>query len=145
MYYVYELRDTHNVIVYIGYTNNCKRRFGEHIKGKPNNNCGMGYFYGRDDLHLTIVKEFTDIKEAKLFEGSHKLANGFKWTEKIGVTIARSNGGKTGMGGKASTSKIYTCPLCSREVKGIFGYRAHLKKCKHDHDRARNRSEAFGF
>ena len=151
MYYVYELRDTHNVIVYIGCTNNPEKRLYYHIKCRPQKRSGIGRFYGQNDLTLSIVKEFDNRQDALLFEGDHKLLNGFVWTERIGIESLtkelRSNGGKLGgkINGKIAGNIVNTCEYCGRQIKGRAGYHAHLKKCKHDHDRARNRSEAFGF
>jgi predicted GIY-YIG superfamily endonuclease len=80
---VYLLRNTNSgEVEYVGCTENTKRRFRKHIKDKPVYRNGDGKFYGRTDLELVEVKEFTDKKEAHLYEGKLKTQYGFEWTEK---------------------------------------------------------------
>ena len=118
---VYELVNSENRIEYIGLSKRPEIRFNQHT-GKyilP----GMGTFSGRTDLRLNIVKTFDNKLFALRFEGKHKLANGFEWSEQE----ARRRGGKKG--GKITGKIKHICPNCSKEITGP-GYYAHIKTCQ---------------
>lgn len=86
MYFVYEIVNSNEKIEYIGQTENPQARMKGHRKG---------LFKNRSDVNMRIVQSFETRKEALEFEGSHKIANGFEWTEKMGGTFeGRSKGGK---------------------------------------------------
>ena len=78
-YYVYELINSLGTIEYVGCTYRPKNRFNEHTKNKPSP--GSGKFYGREDLIMYIVKDFDNVKDARLYEGELKLSYGMEWTE----------------------------------------------------------------
>ena len=80
---VYLLRNINTgEIEYVGCSQNPKQRMYNHTKVKPTEGItGIGMFYGRDDLEIVVVKEFTDKKEAYDYEGQLKLQYGFEWTE----------------------------------------------------------------
>lgn len=79
---VYLLRNTNSgEVEYVGCTQNPKRRIFQHTRVKPGYSKGEGKFYGRTDLELLPVKEFTDKKKAFWYEGQLKLQYGFEWTE----------------------------------------------------------------
>lgn len=75
-YYVYELVNQQGEIEYIGKTCNPHERLIEHRKSRSK-------FTARHDLQMKLVKEFNSNKQALKFEGKHKIANGFEWTERI--------------------------------------------------------------
>lgn len=82
-YYVYELVNQEGKVEYVGCSYRPKERMKDHLKKPSNSNKGNGKFYGRTDLKMNIVKSFVDKKEARLFEGKHKINNGFEWTEAL--------------------------------------------------------------
>lgn len=73
-YYVYELVNQEGKVEYIGETKRLKGRFKQH-------HSTQGKFNGRTDLKIKVIKEFNTRKEAREFEGEHKIKNGFEWTE----------------------------------------------------------------
>jgi len=124
MYYVYELRDLADVIVYIESSKDIYSRFYGHTHAR-------GKFEGRKDLHPVIVREFENKKDALSFETSHKIANGFEPTEH---NRSVSNGKRRGdenltnehwdnchtLGRKKVVKISHTCPICSRIIYGNF-------------------------
>jgi len=79
---VYLLRNTDTQEVeYVGCTQNPKRRIYQHTRVKPGYSKGEGKFYGRTNLELVPVKEFTDKREAYHYEGKLKKQYGFEWNE----------------------------------------------------------------
>ena len=87
---VYLLRNTNTgEVEYVGSTQNPKRRLFQHTKAKPGYSKGEGKFYGRTDLELVPVKEFTDRSEAFQYEGKLKLQYGFEWTEMMNLKSAK--------------------------------------------------------
>ena len=111
---VYELINSLGTVEYVGCTHQPKVRFIDHTKKKPDNNHGK--FYGRQDLTMHIVKQFSIRKEAHLYEGELKLSHGMEWTEKTtGVKC-----GKTGLGAKAMKEK-YSQPITAWDyITGEF-------------------------
>lgn len=81
MFYVYELRNLSNSLEYIGCTKNPEGRMYGHIRRGCLTGRNKGKFFGRSDIKMIIVKEFTTKREALLFEGEHKIANGLPWDE----------------------------------------------------------------
>lgn len=65
-YYVYELINLLGTIEYVGESKNPHQRFNSHTKVRPGK--AMGKFYGRQDLILNIVKEFTNRKDAYAYQ-----------------------------------------------------------------------------
>lgn len=59
MYYVYELINLYGTVEYVGYSSRPKVRFFQHTKRKPNPKYPHGRFYGRIDLFLHIVSEYS--------------------------------------------------------------------------------------
>ena len=104
-HYVYELINTLGTIEYVGRTTNPNWRMYQHTKAKPSTGTGVGMFYGRNDLHMHIVKDFTNITDANLYEGELKLSYGMEWVErersrkaacKVGKKWGAINGKKLG-------------------------------------------------
>jgi len=126
VYYVYELRTTDNKVEYIGCSKRPKQRFRQHVFQKPTGP-GIGKFLGRTDLHLEIIKEFYNRKEAGQFEGFLKRQNGFIWTEYENMKKAYSISHKTKAGSYASAKVVRTCQFCNRQIKGN-AYFWHLKR-----------------
>ena len=141
-YCVYEIINSEEKIEYIGQTENPQSRIKAHRKG---------LFKNRPDIKMRIVQSFETRKEALAFEGSHKIANGFGWTEKMGGTFegrsnggkktilenrsseACSKGGKTGASGKSQKESGKFLEFCSaggKAVGAIVGNRIHTcEKC----------------
>jgi hypothetical protein len=72
-YYVYELINLLGTVEYVGESHKPKYRFRQHIKKKPfgkdgKKHSGLGKFYGRQDIIMNIVKEFSDRKDAWEFQ-----------------------------------------------------------------------------
>lgn len=85
---VYLLRNTDTQEVeYVGCTQNPKRRIFQHTKVKPCYSKGEGKFYGRTNLELVPIKEFTNKSEAYEYEGKMKKKYGFEWTERTANAI----------------------------------------------------------
>ena len=85
---VYLLRNTDTKEVeYVGCSQNIKRRLFQHTRVKPGYSKGEGKFYGRTNLELVPVKEFTDKMKAYHYEGKLKKQYGFEWTEPIANSI----------------------------------------------------------
>ncbi|MBK8556720.1 MAG: GIY-YIG nuclease family protein [Lewinellaceae bacterium] len=62
LYYVYILTNVGRTVLYIGVTNNLKRRLLEHVSGK---NAGNGAFTSRYNCHHLVYYElFEDIQDA---------------------------------------------------------------------------------
>ena len=84
-YKVYELINHYGTVEYVGMTSNLKNRFQRHTKTRPhptNPSAGYGKFFGRQDLIIHLVSEFSTRQEAELFEGQLKLSHGMEWTER---------------------------------------------------------------
>ena len=87
---VYLLRNTDTQEVeYVGCSQNIKRRLFQHTRVKPGYSKGEGKFYGRTNLELVPVKEFTNKSEAYHFEGKIKKKYGFEWTEVNNIKLAQ--------------------------------------------------------
>ena len=84
--YLLRNKDTKEV-EYVGCSQNPKRRLYQHTRVKPIYSKGEGKFYGRTNLELVPVKEFTDKMEAYHYEGKLKKQYGFEWTESIANSI----------------------------------------------------------
>jgi len=98
-------------------------------------------------LKLRIVKTFSNRKDALNFEGQHKIANGFEWTERkdfrsrADVIRCSQLGGRANalcggykIGAKA-LHREYTCPFCSRTIKGGHNFKKHTKVCSKREDK----------
>ena len=83
-HYVYELINLMGTVEYVGVTYRPAARMYGHTKTKPskNNSNREGKFYGRQDLTMNIVAEYTDKKDALEHEGKLKLEYGMEWTER---------------------------------------------------------------
>jgi len=139
-YYVYELFDQTGQIVYVGISQNPKKRFRSHTKYKPVCS-GMGYFYGREDLDWRIHSTWPNKKSAWNAEGIRKLELGFEWTEKVGNIKAGKIGGSINVksghwqnikssGGLIASSTIRTCPHCNIQIKGPSYFKKHGERCE---------------
>ncbi len=113
-YYVYELVNELGEIEYIGCSFRPKERMKDHLKKPSKSNVGNGKFYGREDLKMNIVKSFIDKCEARLFEGSHKVDNGFEWTELI---PGKNNGKRNGIQHCSKPINVY-----SQKTNKFIGY-----------------------
>ena len=90
---VYVLKNTDTQEVeYVGCSQNIKRRLFQHTRVKPGYSKGEGKFYGRTNLVLEPIKEFTDKNEAYHYEGKMKKKYGFEWTEMTHWKIAQKKG-----------------------------------------------------
>jgi predicted GIY-YIG superfamily endonuclease len=67
IYYVYELINLLGTVEYVGMSSNPKKRLWQH-KAKKGNSTGVGYFQGRQDLLMNIIKTFNNKREALDFE-----------------------------------------------------------------------------
>jgi predicted GIY-YIG superfamily endonuclease len=63
-WYVYELINLMGTVEYVGETIRPAARFANHIRHKNCKGNSIGLFYGRQDLHMHIVKEFNNHKDA---------------------------------------------------------------------------------
>ena len=80
-YYVYELINLMGTVEYVGETYRPKGRMIQHTKSKSTIS-GMGMFYGRQDLVMSIVKGFDNRTDARKLETELKLSYGLEPTER---------------------------------------------------------------
>jgi predicted GIY-YIG superfamily endonuclease len=110
--YVYELINLMGTIEYVGETNRPEKRFYEHTKLKYKSDCGVGKFYGRQDLIMNIVKEFDDTKSCFRYETELKIYYGLIPSEHIN---RRQNGIKS------SSKPVIVTNIKTGEVKEFYG------------------------
>lgn len=92
MHFVYELINFMGTVEYVGETKNPKKRMYQHTTWKPHPSHKNGKFYGRQDLIMNIVHEFTNRKDAVKLEGELKIIYDITWSEGIrGKNVGLSN------------------------------------------------------
>ena len=90
-YYLYELINLYGTVEDVGYSSDPERRMYQHTKVKPGpTRPGTGRHYGRSDLSMVIVSEFSTRKEAAQAEIELKYQHGLPQPELInGFNVAR--------------------------------------------------------
>ena len=78
MKYVYKILNSEDTVLYIGQTEDPKRRFNQHTKSKPFNGSGSGMFYNRTDVRMKIIEGPINEKEARDLEEELQIQFGFK-------------------------------------------------------------------
>ena len=91
-YYLYELINLYGTVEDVGYSSQPKNRMYQHTKVKPGpHRSGSGRHYGRTDLTMIIVSEWSDRKDAARAETELKCYHGLMPTEVMrGLDVARS-------------------------------------------------------
>tara|TARA_R110000803_G_C11707769_1_gene286456 strand:- start:40 stop:462 length:423 start_codon:yes stop_codon:yes gene_type:complete len=91
MIYVYELRNSTEVVEYVGVSKNPNNRLYDHTISKPSLTSGHGKFYGRTDLTVHSVSQWPTRKIAMKEEKRVKISYGMVWGEGLGGTASCKN------------------------------------------------------
>jgi len=116
MYYLYELRNTANELVYIGQSQNPKWRLYDQTKRDPRKSPSAGKFFGQD-LHCVIAGQFATRTQSRKAETEHKIRNGHVPTELVASI----------KGAERMNAMRDNCPYCSKDNLTPGGMHNHIK------------------
>ena len=114
MVHLYELRNSHDEVEYVGVSSNTKKRLYQHTRCKRNET-GHGMFYGRKDLIVNIVQTYETRKEAMRAETLYKIELGFEPTERNG----HINRGKISGPINGKLNRIFTIEQAN-DIKNLY-------------------------